>query len=104
MIRVSVLYPNEQGKKFDHEYFTGSHASLVREQLSSRGLVRFEQEKGVSSEDPNTPAPFVAVAHLTFSTLDEVHNAFHEVGREVMGDIKNYTDIPPQVQISEIVD
>jgi len=103
MIRVTVLYPNESGKRFDHEYFTGAHASLVREQLGSRGLVRFEQDKGVSSADPNVPAPFIAAAHLIFNTVDEVHAAFREVGREMMGDIKNYTDISPQVQISEIV-
>ena len=103
MIRVTVAYTNESGKKFDWDYFTGAHNSLVHRELDSRGLVRLEQDKGISSPDPNAPPPFIALAHLTFNTLEEVHQAFQAAGRAVMGDIPNYTDIEPTVQISEII-
>lgn len=102
MIRVTVAYTNEPDKKFDWDYFVGPHRTLIHRELDSRGMVRFEQDKGVSGSDPNAPAPFVAMAHLTFNTADEVHEAFRAAGRAVMGDIPNYTDIPPTVQISEI--
>ena len=103
MIKVTVLYPNEEGKKFDMDYYLGQHMPLVHSRLDSAGLLRTEVEKGVSSADPNAPAPFVAIGVLYFNTVEEVHEAFKTHGREVMGDIPNYTDISPQIQISEIV-
>ena len=104
MIRVLVLYPNQSGSTFDHEYFTQKHIPMARQRLEPLGLVRVETEKGISAADPNAPAPFVAVAHLTFNSVEAVHSAFQAVGREVMGDIPNYTNIQPQVQISEVTD
>ncbi len=103
MIKVSVLYPNEEGKKFDMEYYSGKHMPLVQSRLDSMGLLRIEVEKGVSSADPNAPAPFVAIGVIYFKMAEEVHEGFKTHGREIMGDIPNYTDIAPQFQISEIV-
>ena len=103
MIKVSVLYPNEEGKKFDMDYYTGKHMPLTHSRLDSMGLLRTEVERGISSADPSAPAPFVAIGVLYFNTVEEVHEVFKTHGREVVGDIPNYTDISPQIQISEIV-
>ena len=103
MIKVSVLYPNEEDKKFDMDYYTGKHIPLVHSRMDSMGLLRTEVEKGISSADPSSPAPFVAIGVLYFNTVEEVHEVFKTHGREVMGDIPNYTDISPQIQISEVV-
>lgn len=103
MIRVSALYPNQLGKRFDHKYYMEKHMPMVGRQLRPQGLVRVEIDRGISAADPKAPAPFLVVAHFYFNSVDDVHNAFRAVGREVMGDIPNYTDIQPQFQISEIV-
>ena len=66
MIKVSFLYPNEEGKQFDMDYYTGTHMPLVHQRLDSCGLLRSEVESGVSSADPNAPAPFIAVGNLYF--------------------------------------
>ena len=103
MIKVSVLYPNEQGKKFDLDYYANKHIPMVQRLLGPIGLVRTELEKGISSADPSQPAPFVALGHLYFDTTDQVHEGFKTHGGEIMGDIKNYTDIQPTFQISETI-
>jgi uncharacterized protein (TIGR02118 family) len=103
MIKVSVLYPNEEGKKFDMDYYTGKHMPMVQSRLDSMGLLRIEVERGLSSADPSAPAPFVAIGVLYFNKVEEVHEAFKTHGRGIMGDIPNYTDISPQIQISETV-
>ena len=103
MIKVSVLYPNEEGKKFDFDYNLNKHIPMVRELLGPMGMQKVEAEKGVSSADPNQPAPFVAITNLFFETTDQVHAAFSTHGREIMGDIKNYTDIQPTFQIGEVL-
>jgi uncharacterized protein (TIGR02118 family) len=103
MIKVTVFYPTEPGKKFDMDYCQNKHYPLVHRLLDSEGLMRTEIEKGISDTDPNAPPRFVAVGSLYFDTVEHVHEAFKTHGREIMGDIKNYTDIQPQFLISEVV-
>ena len=102
MIKVSLLYASEDGKKFDMDYYANKHMPLVHQRLDPAGLIRSEVESGISSADPNAPAPFVAIGVLYFYSADEVHEGFKTHGREIMGDLPNFTDIAPQVQISEI--
>ena len=93
MIKVTVLYHNEEG--------TSTHLDLIQTLLGPMGLVNGEMEKGISGTDPNSPPPFVAIAHLYFNTVDELHSAFVAHASTIIGDISNYTDIKPQFQISE---
>src|SRR5205814_6103825 len=57
MIRISVLYPSSEGKKFDVNYYVNNHMKLVRERLGSFGLVRTEVDKGLAGGAPGAPAP-----------------------------------------------
>jgi len=104
MIRVTVLYPNGPGKKFDLDYYANKHMELVRQKYSSFGMLRLEVDKGVGTAEPGAPAPFVAAGHMYFNALEDFHNALATHGEEMMGDIPNYTNIEPQIQISEIVE
>jgi uncharacterized protein (TIGR02118 family) len=103
MIRVTVLYPNESGKKFDHDYYKNKHMTLVAERLKSFGLIRYEVDKGVAGGAPGAPAPFVGACHLYFNALGDFQKGIGAHSKEIMGDIPNYTNIQPQIQISEIV-
>ena len=103
MIKVSVYYPNEAGKKFDVDYLANKHMALVHQKLDSVGLMRTEVEKGISDTDPKAPPRFVAVGTLYFDTVEHVHESFMTHGREIMGDLANFTDIQPQFLISEVV-
>ena len=103
MIRVSVLYPHREGARFDHDYYANKHMPLVRNLMGSMGLVDSGTEKGIGTMEPDSPAPFVSIGFLTFNTMDELQAAFGAHASEVMADTPNYTDIEPQIQISEIV-
>ena len=102
MIRVSVLYPNNEGAKFDLDYYINNHIPMASEALKPYGLGSVEVDKGVSAPDPNAPPQYVVMAYLTFDTVENVHEGFKATGRQVMGDIPNFTDIKPEIQISEI--
>ena len=52
MIKVSLLYAAEEGKKFDMDYYANKHMPLVHERLDFVGLIRSEIESGISSADP----------------------------------------------------
>ena len=71
--------------------------------LDSEGLTRTEIEKGISDADPSAAPRNIAVGNLYFEAVEQVHAAFMNHGKEIMGDIPNYTDIQPQILISEVV-
>ena len=104
MIKVSVLYPYEEGEVFDYKYWNTAHLSLIQELLGPMGLVKGEMEKGVSGTDPNSSPPFIAIAHLFFNSTEEVHEAFAKHAQTIIADIPNYTNIKPVFQISKILD
>jgi uncharacterized protein (TIGR02118 family) len=102
MIRVSVYYPNKAGAKFDHTYYTQKHAPMVIQRLKPFGLVRVEIDKGLAGGAPNAPAPNVAVGYMVFNKLEDFQKGLAAHSKEIMGDIPNYTNIEPVIQISEI--
>ncbi|HXL46663.1 MAG TPA: EthD family reductase, partial [Candidatus Binatia bacterium] len=103
MVRISVFYATAEGKKFDHDYYVNRHMKLVRERLGSFGLVRTEVDKGVAGGAPGAPAPYVAIGHVYFNSLDGFQKGMGQHAKEIMGDVPNYTNIQPQIQISEII-
>jgi uncharacterized protein (TIGR02118 family) len=103
MYRISFMYPNTTGSKFNHDYYAQKHMPFVGERLKDHGLVRYEIDRGLAGGAPGSPAPFVATAHLYFNKLADFENGMKACGKELLGDVPNYTDLTPQVQISEIV-
>jgi len=95
MIRISVLYPH--GAKFDFDYYCKKHMQLVHRLLDSYGLVQTEVDKGVAT------APYVAVGHLIFRTIEEMQKALQDHDPELAADVVNFTDVKPEFQVSEIV-
>ena len=102
MIRVSVLYPNKPGSKFDHDYYANTHIPMVKGKLGT-ALVDSGIDKGIGTVEPGAPAPYASIGWLTFNSVEEFQNAFGSHAEEIMADIPNYTDIEPEIQISEIV-
>ncbi|MBT3227288.1 MAG: EthD family reductase [Deltaproteobacteria bacterium] len=102
MIRVSVLYPFKEGGKFDHDYYRDKHIPLVKDKLGS-ALREASIDKGIAGGAPDAPLPFSCIGYLIFNSIEDFQQAFGPVAGDIMGDIPNYTDIEPILQISEIV-
>jgi uncharacterized protein (TIGR02118 family) len=101
MIRVSVLYPQKAGTRFDWSYYLGTHMPMVRRKLGA-ALKNVAVEQGMAGGAPGTPAAFVAVCHLGFDSVAAFQAAFDPHAKEIMGDIPNYTEIQPIIQLSEV--
>jgi uncharacterized protein (TIGR02118 family) len=102
MIKVCVFYPNKEGKTFDVDYYINKHVPLVSKTLGS-ALKNASYEKGLASTDPDTPAPYVAIASLYFESMEEFGKAFEKGAPTLMADLPNFTDIEPVGQISEVI-
>jgi uncharacterized protein (TIGR02118 family) len=103
MFCISVFYPTASGKRFDHDYYAQTHMPLVMNRFGSLGLIRYEIDRGLGGGTPGSPAPFTSTGRLYFDTLEEFQKAMAAHGPEILDDVKNYTDIELQIQVSEMI-
>ncbi len=103
MIRVIVTYPTTTGAKFDLDYYMSKHMPMVSEKLTPHGMTGWSVSKGISGGAPGSEAPIQITATLEFKTIGDVLAGMGAEGAEIMGDVKNYTDIQPLVQIDEVL-
>jgi uncharacterized protein (TIGR02118 family) len=61
---------------------------------------RIEVEKGIEAMDGERVA-YICVAHADFSDMADLKRGLEEHGEELLADVPNYTDIEPEVQISD---
>jgi uncharacterized protein (TIGR02118 family) len=102
MIKVSVIYANKPGVRFDHDYYREKHLPLIKKRMGA-ALNYYAIDKGLSGGAPGIPAPYVAACHLVCDSIEAYQSAFGPHAEEISGDIRNFTDVTPFLQISEVV-
>ena len=103
MIKVTILYPNAEGKTFDMDYYSNKHMPMVAELLGD-SLKHLEIDKGIAGRGPEESIPYLAIGYLYFDKLSAYQNSFGPHAEKIVGDIPNYTNIQPVVQISEVLE
>jgi uncharacterized protein (TIGR02118 family) len=99
MIKVAVFYP--QFKRFDWDYYLNKHTPMLQKRMGP-ALKKVEIEKGIAGGAPGTAATYQTVCTLHFDSVAAFQSAFAPHAGEIMGDIANYTNTQPIVQIGEV--
>ena len=102
LIKVTILYPNGDGKQFDMDYYSTKHMPMVASLLGD-SLKFFEIDKGIAGRTPGEPIPYLAIGYFYFDRLSAYQNSFKANAEKIRSDIPNYTNIQPVVQISEVL-
>ena len=100
LVKVTILYPNGEGKTFDMDYYANSHMPMVAE-LMGDAMKFYKIDKGIAGGAPDVPTPYLAIGYLYFNKLSDFQEAFGPHAEQIRGDVQNYTNIVPVVQISE---
>ena len=102
MIKVSIFYPNGEGKTFDMDYYSNKHmpmaASLFGDSLKAMSI-----DKGIASGTPDVPVPYLAIGYFYFETMSSFQNSLRPHSEKLRADVPNYTNIQPVIQISEVL-
>ena len=101
LYKVAILYPNGEGKTFDMAYYESKHMPMVAEFLG-KNLKFYEIDKGIAGRTPNDKVPYLAVGYFYVKDVAEYNKAIGQNRDAVINDIKNYTNIQPVIQISEV--
>ena len=102
MIKVTVMYPNKSGARFDHTYYRDKHMPLVQARMG-KNCKHYSVDKGLAGGAPGAPAPYVAMCHIFCDSVEAFQSGFGPHEQEIMADIPKYTDLSPVIQISEVV-
>jgi uncharacterized protein (TIGR02118 family) len=92
---LNVLYPHQEGAKFDLAYYRTSHIPLVTKVMKATNVILIE---GVPTG--TTPAPFVMIAHIQFASAAALQAGLADPGMaEVRTDVAKFTDIRPTIML-----
>lgn len=103
MTKISILYPNQQGGRFDMAYYVETHMRMSIERLSAgQGFRGVSVERGVGGATPGSAPAYIAMCHFLFDSVEDFMAAFMQHAAVLQGDRPNYTDIEPVIQISGV--
>ena len=102
MIAVNVMYPNGEGKTFNYDYYMGEHIPMVM-RLIGDAMKGASAQKGLGGGEPGSSAPYLCLSTMYFDSIEAFQNAFGPVADQILGDVPNYTNSQPEMQISEVL-
>jgi uncharacterized protein (TIGR02118 family) len=101
MVKVSVFYPNGEGHYFDMGYYLDTHMPMVQARLGA-ALRGVSVEHGLGGSEAGAPPLYLAMGHLLFDSVEQFQQSFGTHGAEIVGDVPNFTNTRPALQVSEI--
>jgi uncharacterized protein (TIGR02118 family) len=104
MIKISILYPNISGARFDFDYYLSKHMPRSIELLSQHaGYRSVSVERGIGGTEPNSPPQYLAACFYIFDSIESFVEVFMPHAAELQGDMPQYTNIPAEIQFNEIL-
>lgn len=104
MIRVSILYPNEEGARFDLRYYLEQHMPLSIRLLGAHpGFRGATVDRGVGGAVPGSAPAYIAMCHFLFSSIEDFMRAFNPHAAVLQQDIPRYTNVTPVIQFNDVV-
>jgi uncharacterized protein (TIGR02118 family) len=82
-------------------YHLDRHIPMVRAKLGA-ACKSAAVEQGLGGATPGSPPAFSAMGHLYFESVVAFLAAFVPHAGAIMGDIPNYTNVQPTIQVSEV--
>ena len=95
------VLPEQRRYPVRHGYYVNTHMPFVEDRCGP-AIKGVSVDEGVAGGAPGEGAPYAAIGHLLFGSVEDFQGAFGPHADVIMGDIPNFTRIRPVVQISEI--
>ena len=85
-------------------YYVEKHMPQSIDLLSAHpGFKEVSVEKGVGGAAPGSEPSYVAMRHFLFESAEAFMAAFLPHALELQGDMPNYTDVAPVIQVNEVL-
>jgi uncharacterized protein (TIGR02118 family) len=81
MIKVSVMYPNTPGARFDHAYYRDKHMPLVKARMGDSCRF-YTVDRGLAGAGPGEPATYVGMCHIYCESVESFQAGFGRMRRK----------------------
>ena len=85
------------------DYYLNRHMTMVAETWSPVGLRGYTVLTGARGPDGSEPV-FQVIVNLDFESAAAFEAAVAQSGAKVMGDVPNFTDLTPTLQVCDVAD
>lgn len=102
MIKVTVMYPNTPDSRFDMAYYLEQHMPMVQQRLAEH-CKYYTVDRGLAGAAPGSAPTYAVMCHLFFDSVESFQTGFGPHSGQIMGEIPNYTDLTPVIQISDVL-
>jgi len=102
MIKVAILYPNEEGKTFNMDYYSQKHMPMAA-RLFGDSLKAMSIDKGLANGTPGSPIPYLAIGYFYFENMASCQSIMSQHSAKLRADVANYTNVKPVILISEVI-
>ena len=101
VIQLNIIYPKQENAQFDWDYYLNIHMPMSIK-LHGEALKAVSIAKGIEGIE-SAPVAYLALTTMQFESVQSFIDAFTPHAEILQGDMKNYTNIQPVIQFSEIV-
>ena len=101
MIRVTALYPNKPGSRFDIDYYLNEHVPMVMERLGD-ACKGFSLDEGLADLTPPGTVTYRVIVHWLFESMEAFLAAFNPQAEAIGEDFPNFTDLEPIIQVGKV--
>ena len=101
MFCVTVLYPNQADGHFDFAYYRDRHIPMMLDLLGDN-VLSTELRRGIQAVD-GAKAPYLCLLNTHIRSAEQFAQVMTEHREKVLGDIVNYTNLQPIIQIDEML-
>ena len=98
---LTILYPNEEGARFDPDYYRDKHLTLVMQLYGEKAIKRFEMRRGLSAQD-GSKAPYAATVNIYVNDAQAFAEAGPKHGETLRKDLPNFSSVTPTAESTEI--
>lgn len=99
---LTIAYPNEEGGKFDPDYYRDKHLTLIMKLYGTDAIQRFELRRGLSAQD-GTKAPYAGCVNIYIGNQAAFDKAGAAHGQTLRDDVANFSSVMPIALTTEIV-
>jgi uncharacterized protein (TIGR02118 family) len=93
---VNIIYPVHATAPFDLKYYTEKHMPMVQSKWGPKGLLSWNVSQVTSDK-------FTVVCSMVWKDEASFQTAAKEDAEEIMGDVKNYCSVQPDLLGGNIV-
>ncbi|MEP7107642.1 MAG: EthD family reductase [Ferruginibacter sp.] len=101
MIQLNILYPKTENATFDWDYYLNIHMPMSIK-LQGTALKGVSIVKGIGGIE-GVQVAHIAITSMLFESVNSFIDAFTPHAEMLQGDMKNYTNIQPVIQFSDVV-